>query len=192
MQIRERAGVENLDGTYGLNAGMGRDQAFAAVLNERKIEFAYEGMRYWDLRRWMLLDDTHGTVSRLGMEPIKGMRRKGIFIVVKNAGTPYAGSKDPLIPDGTTPAPVIDRASKTYPPDVDNEEEYLDYLYENHFEVLVKDDLDKANWSYTWFDEYYFLGLNDDILSASPYLEQTKGWNSLTGEGAFDPLVDLN
>jgi hypothetical protein len=195
MQIRERAGVENLDGTYGLNTGMSRDQAFAAVLNERKIEFAYEGMRYWDLRRWMLLDDTHGTVSRLGMEPINGMRRKGIFIVVKNGGTSYAGTKDPLIPDGTTPAPIMDRASKTYPPGVNNEEEYLDYLYTNHFEVLVKDDLDPtnpANWKYTWFDQYYFFGLNDEILSASPYLQQTKGWNSLTGEGAFDPLVDLN
>jgi hypothetical protein len=59
----------------------------------------------------------------------------------------------------------------------------------------VKDDLDPTNppnWEYTWFDQYYFFGLNDEILSASPYLEQTKGWNSLTGEGSFDPLVDLN
>jgi hypothetical protein len=196
MQIRERAGVENLDGSYGLNTGMSRDQAFAAVINERKIEFAYEGMRYWDLRRWMLLDDTHGTVSRLGMEPINGMRRKGIFIVVKNTGgTPYAGTKDPMIPDGLTPAPVVDRAPKSFPTGVKNEEEYLDYLYTNHFDVLVKDDLDPtnpANWKYTWFDQYYFIGLNDDILSASPYLEQTVGWNSLAGEGSFDPLVDLN
>ena len=192
MEIRERAGVENLDGAYGIPAGLGRDQAFAAVLNERKIEFAYEGMRYWDLRRWMLFDDTYGTVSRLGMEPIHGMRRQGIYIIVKDAeGSPYVGSDDPMIAEIDDPAPVIDRATESYPDGIEDEEEYLDYLYENHFEVLVKDDLEEEeDWTYTWFDEYYFFGLNDEILSASPYLEQTQGWNSLTGQGTFDPLVD--
>lgn len=194
MQIRERAGVENLDATYGLGVGLSRDQAFAAVLNERKVEFAYEGMRYWDLRRWMIMDDTYGTLSRLGMEPIDGMRRQGIFIVVKDgSGSPYRGSTDPLRSNGSTSAPVIDRAPESYPVGISNEEEYLDYLYDNHFEVLVKDDLDPTNpadWNYTWFDEYYFFGLNDEILSASPYLEQTKGWNSISGEGSFDPLAE--
>ena len=190
MEIRERAGVENLDGTYGVGTGLGRDQAFAAVLNERKIELAYEGKRYWDLRRWMLFDDTHGTVSRLGFEPIQGMRRHGVYIVVKDgSGNSYRGSKDPLLPDGSDPAPVVDRTPESYPAGIENEEEYLDYLYDNHFEVIVKDDLDRSNWTYTWFDEYYFFGLNSEILSASPYLEQTKGWNSISGDGTFDPLM---
>lgn len=190
MAIRERAGVENLDGTYGVGIGLSRDQAFAAVLSERKVELAYEGKRYWDLRRWMLFDDTHGTVSRLGAEPIHGMRRQGVYIVVKDgAGNPYVGSDDPLLSDGTDPAPVLDRAPETYPPGIETEEQYLDYLYENHFEVVVKDDLDPSNWVYTWFDEYYFFGLNSEILSASPYLQQTKGWNSISGEGTFDPLT---
>jgi starch-binding outer membrane protein, SusD/RagB family len=196
IQVRERAGVENLDGSYGVDLGLGRDQAFAAVLNERKVEFAYEGLRYWDLRRWMLFDDTHGTLTRLGMPPIHGTRRQGIFIVVKNTnGTNYVGTNDPMLLNGASPAPVIDRAPLTYPAGVTNEEQYVDYLYDRHFQVLVKDDLDPTNpssWKYTWFDQYYFFGLNDDILSASPYLEQTIGWNSLTGDGTFDPLVDFN
>lgn len=191
MQIRERAGVENLDGTYGVGSGLSRDQAFAAVLRERKIEFAYEGNRYWDVRRWMLMDDTHGTVSRLGAEPIDGMRRKGVYIVVKDAlGRSYTGSKDPMLPVGAAAAPVINREPGAYPPGISNEEEYLDYLYDNHFEVMEKDDVDPANWVYTWFDEYYFFGLNSEILSASPYLEQTKGWNSINGDGTFDPLAE--
>jgi starch-binding outer membrane protein, SusD/RagB family len=191
MAIRERAGVENLDGAYGVGTGLGRDEAFAAVLNERKVELAFEGQRYWDLRRWMLFDDTYGTVSRLGMEPIQGMRRSGVYIVVKDgSGNPYRGSKDPLIPDGSGAVPVLDRAPESYPDGIENEEEYLDYLYDNHFEVIVKDDLDPSNWIYTWFDQYYFFGLNSDILSASPYLEQTKGWNSINGDGTFDPLVE--
>jgi hypothetical protein len=194
VEIRERAGVENLDGSYGLAGGMSRDQAFAAVLNERKIELAYEGKRYWDLRRWMLFDDTYGTVSRLGMEPIDGMRRQGVYIVVQNTpGSFYYGNTDPMRGDDGSSAPVIDRAPEAYPVGINNEEEYLDYLYENHFDVLVKDDLDPTNpkdWAYTWFDEYYFFGLNDEILSASPYLQQTKGWNSINGEGTFDPLAE--
>lgn len=191
MEIRERAGVENLDGTYGIGTGLGRDEAFAAVLHERKVELAYEGKRYWDLRRWMLFDDKHGTVTRLGVEPIQGMRRKGLYIVVKDgSGEPYSGSQDPLLPVGDGAAPVLDRAPESYPAGINNEEEYLDYLYDNHFQVLEKDDLDPANWAYTWFDEYYFFGLNSEILSASPYLEQTKGWNSINGEGVFDPLAE--
>ncbi len=33
------------------------------MLNERKIEFAYEGKRVWDLRRWMLYNDDFGTLQ---------------------------------------------------------------------------------------------------------------------------------
>jgi SusD family. len=66
-KIRERAGLENGDGHYGLaDAAGNRDKLFAAVLNERKIEFAYENKRFWDLRRWMLFNDDFGTCSRLG------------------------------------------------------------------------------------------------------------------------------
>ena len=111
-------------------------------------------------------------------------------MVKDGAGEPYSGSLDPLLADGSNPAPVLERAPETYPAGIDNEEEYLDYLYDNHFEVMVKDDLDKSNWSYTWFDEYYFFGLNSEILSASPYLQQTKGWNSMSGDGTFDPLAE--
>ncbi|MFC4873829.1 RagB/SusD family nutrient uptake outer membrane protein [Negadavirga shengliensis] len=194
MEIRERAGVENLDGTFGIGIGLSRDQAFAAVINERKVELAYEGRRYWDLRRWMLFDNSHGTVSRLGMEPIHGTRRKGIFVAVKDeSGNFYQGAADPLLGSNNSGAPVLDRHPETYPPGVSNEEEYLDYLYENHFEVIEKDDLDPTNpvdWSYTWFDEYYFFGLHQEILDTSPYLQQTKGWNSMAGPGTFDPLAD--
>ncbi|WP_200974915.1 RagB/SusD family nutrient uptake outer membrane protein [Echinicola sp. 20G] len=193
MEIRERAGVENLDGTYGLGSGLGRDQAFAKVLEERKVEFAFEGRRFWDLRRWLLMDDTYGTAQRLGLESIHGMRRMGIYVVVKDgAGQSYAGSADPMIADEDGNAIVIDRSPESYPDGIETEEEYLDYLYDNYFEVQIKDDLDPTNdnWTFHWYPEYYFFGLNEDVLSTSPYLQQTVGWNSMNGDGTFDPLAE--
>jgi starch-binding outer membrane protein, SusD/RagB family len=186
--IRERAGVENLDGAYGLSDATGRDQLFAAVLNERKVEFAYEGKRFWDLRRWMLFNNDYGTVARLGMQPLDGMRRTGLFISVKKAdGSNYTGSasQDPLKKPLTASAPVINRDSV-----VTNFDQYLDYLYDNHFSVTEKNDLDPTSndWKFKWYNEYYFFGLNQSILSSSPYLEQTKGWNGIKGDGTFDPL----
>lgn len=194
--IRERAGVENLDGDYGLSDARGnRDKLFAAVLNERKVEFAYEGKRFWDLRRWLLFDDTYGTVSRLGLQPLNGTRRTGLTISVKTlAGADYIGTADPLLKPAGGNAPLIDRDAPTtssYPTGVSTHDQYLDYLYTNYFKVSVKDDLDKtnpANWKFKWYPEYYFFGLHSTILSASPYLEQTQGWNSLKGAGTFDPL----
>lgn len=195
QMIRERGGVENLDGAYGLSAAAGdRDALFGAVLNERKIELAYEGKRFWDLRRWMLFNDDYNTCSRLGVEPLEGTRRTGIWIYVTNPdGTPYVGGDDPLRPGDEGPAPLADRepAAGDYPDGVENQDQYLDYLYDNYFEVVERDDLDPTSpedWAFTWYNAYYFFGLNQEILSSSPYLEQTQGWPDLTGgEGTFDP-----
>ncbi|MEJ5963111.1 RagB/SusD family nutrient uptake outer membrane protein [Pedobacter immunditicola] len=190
--IRERAGVENLDGSYGLAGITGRDNAFAAALNERKVEFAYEGKRFWDLRRWMLFSDEFGTLTRLKMSPLNETRRTGFYISVKTAaGADYVGANDPLIKISNNPAIVIEREPTALPAGFANYDAYLDHLYDKHFKVTVKDDLDKtspANWKFKWYKEYYFFGINQTALSGSPYLEQTQGWNSLTGSGTFDPL----
>ncbi len=193
--VRERAGLENLDGSFGLADAMGnRNKLFAAVLNERKIELAYEGKRFWDLRRWLLFDDTYGTVSRLGLQPLNGTRRTGYFIAVKTGatGNTYVGTVDPLIKPTSGNAPVIDRDPATYPTGITTFNAYVDYLYDNYFEVREKDDLDRITtplaWKFKWYPEYYFFGLNENVLSGSPYLQQTKGWDSLNGPGTFDPL----
>lgn len=177
--IRQRAGVENLDGSYGLGGINSRDELFAAVLNERKVEFAYENKRFWDLRRWMLFGDdieSKKILERLNMKPLNGIRRTGYWIVVKKAdGTEYVGISDPL-----TAGRLADR--ETTP---------IDELYDKYFKLEIKDDLDPtspAGWQFTWYKDYYFFGLHQNVLTSSPYLEQTTGWNSLNGKGTFDPL----
>ncbi|MEJ6979984.1 RagB/SusD family nutrient uptake outer membrane protein [Pedobacter sp. P351] len=191
--IRRRAGVESNGNTYGLGGIATRDEHFAAVLNERKIELAYEGKRFWDLKRWMLFNNDFGTAARLGITPLNGTRRTGMWISVKKAdGSKYIGNDDPLFKIGGV-ATVREREPGALPAGFANYDAYLDYLYDNHFEIITRDNVDltnPANWKFTWYNEYYFLGFNQNVLIASPYLEQTKGWPNFTGQpGTFDPLL---
>jgi len=194
--IRERAGIEIGDGQYGLGTISGRDAAFAAVINERKLELAYEGKRFHDLRRWMLFNDEFGTCTRLGVQPLDGTRRTGIFIYVKKGdGTKYTGAnnQDPLFKaqhTATNTNIITEREPAIFPAGIANQDQFVDSLYNNHFEIIEKDDIDPTagNWNFKWYKEYYYFGLNQQALDNSPYLQQTKGWNSLGGPGVFDPV----
>jgi hypothetical protein len=73
IAIRKRAGIEVGGGLYGLASGMDHDQMIKAIMFERKIELAFEGKRYWDLRRRMLLEST-----------LNGKMRNGIVILLNN------------------------------------------------------------------------------------------------------------
>jgi hypothetical protein len=67
ISIRKRAGITaGGDGLYGLKAGMSQAQMRDAIHNERRIEFAFEESRYWDIRRWK-------TAETLMNQPLKGM-----------------------------------------------------------------------------------------------------------------------
>ncbi|GAB3949200.1 RagB/SusD family nutrient uptake outer membrane protein [Spirosoma harenae] len=86
--IRKRAGLEaGTDGLYGLKANMTRAELFDAILYERQIEFAFEGKRFWDLRRWKLIEKT-----------LNGKRRTGVTINLKTTGVPadFATTRDNL------------------------------------------------------------------------------------------------
>ncbi|MDR3217824.1 MAG: RagB/SusD family nutrient uptake outer membrane protein [Dysgonamonadaceae bacterium] len=77
-QIRQRAGIQaGSDGLYGLKAGMAQTELTAAILLERKIEFAFEGKRYWDLRR-----------HKLFTTELNGTRRHGRFAKLKDGINP--------------------------------------------------------------------------------------------------------
>jgi hypothetical protein len=77
IALRTRAGIEaGTDGLYGLAAGMNKEQLVAAVMKERQIELAFEGKRFWDLRRRKLLESV-----------LNGRTRMGVTIALKNTGT---------------------------------------------------------------------------------------------------------
>lgn len=62
--VRARVGMPPL--AYG----MSKDEFRTRVRNERRVELAYEGHRFYDVRRWKILDSTDRVVT--GMKVVKG------------------------------------------------------------------------------------------------------------------------
>jgi len=63
--VRKRAGIEpGGQNLYGLKSGMSKVELTNALMLERKIEFAFEDKRYWDLRRRKLFETELNGKSR--------------------------------------------------------------------------------------------------------------------------------
>jgi starch-binding outer membrane protein, SusD/RagB family len=163
IAVRKRAGIEaGANNLYGLDAGMSRAQLFTAILKERQIEFAFEGKRFWDLRRWKLFEST-----------LNGTRRNKIKIVLKTgAGIPTA-------------AELASPTSTKYR-DVQN----LDSMYVNYFTVTVNNNPLTTNATtnldskaINWQPSYYFFPIPQAAITNNPNLKQNKDWG-----GSFDPL----
>ena len=132
-RIRARAGYSS-DNNYGLPANLSGDQAacMAAILYERQIEFAYEGKRFEDMRRWLLFDGGTGlaatggkaltgwggnTCTYLGFKPFVGQRRDEFVFRLQNKynytdGTsgrtwPFTAGDNTEKKDATNPDPVL-------------------------------------------------------------------------------------
>jgi hypothetical protein len=73
IAIRKRAGIHpGADGMYGLKAAMSKTELFDVIINERRIELAFEGKRYDDLRRNRLFDQLNGkkrSILKIGVKP---------------------------------------------------------------------------------------------------------------------------
>lgn len=61
--VRQRAGLR----PYNLPAGLSQDGMRTAIHNERRIELAYEGHRFFDVRRWLVAEQTDN-LQMHGME----------------------------------------------------------------------------------------------------------------------------
>jgi len=58
-KIRECAGIEpGEDGTYGIENNMSQADMTEAIRLERRLDLAFEGHRFFDVRRWMIAEDT--------------------------------------------------------------------------------------------------------------------------------------
>jgi hypothetical protein len=65
--IRQRAGLR----PYQLPAGLSQAQMRAVIQKERRLELAFEGFRFWDVRRWMIAGQTDNLTMH-GMEVDRG------------------------------------------------------------------------------------------------------------------------
>lgn len=199
--IRERVGYT---GDCGLNSAIQSDanKMVEAILYERLIEFAYEGKRADDLRRWMLYNNDFGTCGQIGYTPLQGQRRHGIYLAIKPEV--YTAQKsgedfDVFNPDSKNFDPKrVTRAGISLDPSADDAEfnaqiAKLDNFYDTNLVRIENNEIDTKDkntyLTFTYKNSYYFMGIAKKVLQQSPYLLQNKGWEDHLGaEGTFDPL----
>lgn len=214
-QIRERAGYSAANSEDdGITPAAYNDQAtcISQILYERQIEFAYEGKRFDDLRRWMLFDGGTGkvegapstwtltgwggnTCTWLGFKALNGQRRENIQYRVADkygvGGTTF--NSDPLLKAGTERPKGVDLRED----DLNTQLENLSTWYKDNLKMKVqKGDGYDSNKNYLYMNfrpKYYFLGFTSGASIANKALPQTIGWGDYNNGGAngtFDPLAE--
>jgi len=151
-QVRKRAGITpNADGLYGLKAGMSQQELIHAVIFEKRIEFALEGKRFWDMRRRMMFSDPE----------YKGYARKYVEISLTDAKKHLS---------------LVELAKEFA--EGGGEAKMTSLTYFDYFKTTVLLIDSKFKWDVE--DNHYFFALPRKHLDQNPLLEQTKGWNDGT------------
>jgi hypothetical protein len=162
IAVRKRAGITaNSDNLYGLTANMTQAQLFDAVMLERKIEFAFEGKRFWDLYRTKRMSE------------INGITRNRLRITLKT-GT------------GIPTAAVLKDATNAAFRDV----QPLDVMTSTFFTTSRNNNRDASNSTtkldatpINFLNTYYFFPIPLAAITNNPNLQQNNNWG-----GSFDPL----
>jgi hypothetical protein len=81
--IRQRAGLV----PYALPIGLTQSQMRDVIHNERRIEFAFEEQRFWDIRRWKIAPTVYG-IPLHGVTIVKNANGTFTYILTTVA-TPY-------------------------------------------------------------------------------------------------------
>ncbi len=165
-RIRQRAGVVVGAFDYGLGVATDKVSMRSLILNERMVEFAMEGKRYWDLRRTR----NYGLISaRL---PYKLAVKLPYVAGNLPSGGPVAGRIYIDVPDafGVRPRDTANLNNQS--------------VYTSIYTVpgVTSPSLEGSN-SINIPDKYYFYAF-PNFFSQSFFLEQTAGWIN----GTFDPL----
>jgi starch-binding outer membrane protein, SusD/RagB family len=156
--IRKRAGITaNADGYYGLQQNMTQAQMEAAILNERQVEFAFEGKRYDDLRRTRTFDQLDGSY------------RQQIVVAFKS---PYTVANMEKV-NATTGVAPVDTINVDGP-------DYTKYF--THSYAPISGEL-----PINFLTTYYAYAIPSSNISKQPAMQQTIGWLFAGGAGTFDP-----
>jgi hypothetical protein len=163
ISIRTRAGIEaGSDGMYGLTPSLSNTDLAMAVLYERQIELAYEGKRYYDLRRWKLVESVMNNTVK---------QRQGLTVLLKpdGSGTDYLAN----IRDGAANINLDDVYTQYF--------SYAPMIVSNSGAVLGElKNLDTAPIAFQTAD--YYFGIPLGAMQSDPNIQQTNTWG-----GPFDP-----
>jgi hypothetical protein len=189
MAIRERAGIENTTGTYGITATT-REEMVEAVMLERKIELAFEDKRHWDMRRRnMFINDLGGTPK------LNGTKRHGIMTVIDTA---YIFSLDPgihyrydtIINKYTHDTTVVtlnpDTAIVHFMQVIADTIQDLSGTHDDYFDIMFDTELDPAEINFLQ-PQYNFYFMPETEMEKNRNLRQTIYWTTVD---PFDPLAD--
>lgn len=148
-QLRVRAGIKAGTADYGLGLVGGTDipKMRDLIMNERMIEFAFEGKRSYDLRRTRKMHLLEGTIDVVAFDPVNAAAKS--FLETVNG-------------DG-----VLNRDTV----DVNNKETYTKFFKTATTVVL------SGNGPFAFPERDYFYALPDAFLNSTPLLEQTIGWD---------------
>ena len=163
--IRQRAGIAAGAFDYGLDIATDIAGMRTLILNERMIEFALEGKRYWDLRRTR----NYGLISA----------RQSYKLAAK---LPYVAGNPPNPPVAGRIYIDAPNALGVRPRDTANLNNQSVYTAIYTTPGVTSPSLEGSN-VISIPAKYYFYAL-PNFFSQSFFLEQTAGWIN----GTFDPL----
>ncbi|MGJ1205146.1 RagB/SusD family nutrient uptake outer membrane protein [Sphingobacterium lactis] len=154
-QIRERAGIEQGSGgnDYGLGNVAGKEGMRDLILNERMIEFAFEGKRNSDLRRTRRMHLLTGSMSTIQIALVDGNNTKAVL-------------------EATDPATGL-RFRESL--DINDKEVYLKY-----FKPWAQDYGSTNYGPYAVPAFHYFYTFHNDFVNKGANIEPTIGWSGGT------------
>jgi starch-binding outer membrane protein, SusD/RagB family len=149
-QIRVRAGITAGTKDYGLALATDKAKMRDLIMNERMVEFAMEGKRFYDLRRTRRLGDINGrTLDKVTytLKTVAGISNTKTFLESINS-------------QGVLNRDTINMNNKA--------------SYSKFFSVAVSAGVTTPM---STSDTYYFFALPSTFMNSSPLLDQTIGWD---------------
>lgn len=178
-ELRARAGVEAGTGGYGIADGLSKTELREIIMNERRIELAYEDKRYWDLRRRNLYANGIDGTAGAGLN---GTTRKRIETRLRQ------DYLETLVPDGVTGSDVVEYFEAHIRDTVDWDQASNYGLYFETEVIVIDRNLDTGEdipINYLQ-PKYNFFYLPTRATEYNNNVEQNIGWPN----GTFDPLAD--
>lgn len=172
-QIRERAGIDpGTDGSFGFNANIAAGfTPIEIVMNERRVEFAFEGKRFHDLRRRNMFTDDLGTkIFKLNgwKKGGSGLNFTAINVARDSVMLMTQSARDTIALEN------IYKYFNANPVTVAPAEPRL-----NYFCVTTSEELKNTS-----IGNFNFFNIPSTVIARSPAVLQSFGWQN----GAFDPF----